>query len=91
MVLTPHLVRRHASGPFAGRPEHFFPAHGAKGAYELRDPKADQRRALEREHILVPSVSLALDLVRRYRFDLRMRGDLTDDERFVAADEIDCL
>ena len=90
-VLTPHRVRSHDDGPFAGHLEHYFPDADDRGFYELGDPKRGNEKHHKKNAIFVETIGMALHLVRTYGFSIRMRGNLTNQRNLISADEIECL
>lgn len=87
-VRTPHRVRRHKSGAFEGRTEHYFPDADENGFYELGDPKRGGEKHHKKNAIFVSSLEMALHLVRTYGFSMRMRGDLTKQRNLISPEEI---
>ena len=88
---TPHRVRQHTEGEFAGKVERYFPDRDERGFYELGDPKRGQEKHHKANAIFVDTIEMALHLVRTYGFSLRMRGDLTNQRNLISADKIECL
>jgi hypothetical protein len=88
---TPHRVRRHSGGDFAGQLEHYFPDADERGFHELGDPKRGPEKHHKPNAIFVESIEMALHLVRTYGFSLRMRGNLTNQRNLISADKIECL
>ena len=88
---TPHRVRRHNSGSFAGRLEHFFPDADDRGFYELGDPSRGTEKHYKKNAIFVETIEMALYLVRTHGFEIRMRGNLTNQRNLISADKIECL
>ena len=90
-VLTPHRVRRHDSGPFAGRLEHYFPDANSEGMYVLADPALGSDKHHKQNAVLTTSAATALHLVRTYGFSIRMRGNLTGQWNLIRREEIQDL
>ena len=90
-MTTPHRVRRHETGQFVGRLEHYFPDADERGFYELGDPKIGPEKHHKKNAIFTESIEAALHLVRTYGFSIRMRGNLTNQRNLIGAADIECL
>jgi hypothetical protein len=88
---SPHRIRRHINGPFAGQLEHFLPDADERGMYELGDPVRGTEKHHKKNAIFVETIDMALHLVRTYGFSIRMRGNLTKQRNLISADQIECL
>ena len=91
MITTPHRVRVHDRGKFAGRIEHYFPDTADNGLYELGDPKRGKEKHHKKNAMFAQLIEMALHLVRTYGFSIRMRGNLTNQRNLISANEIECL
>lgn len=87
-VRTPHRVRRHDSGPFAGRLEHFFPEANASGHYVLADPSIGREMHHVEHSIRLNNITEAVRLVVEKGYSIRMRGNLTGQWNLIRRDEI---
>ena len=74
-----------------GQTERYIPDPDASGMYELGDPKRGSEKHHKKNAIFVPTLEMALHLVREYGFSLRMRGEITGQRNLISAAEIEGL
>jgi hypothetical protein len=86
--MTVYRERHHKSGQWAGQVERYLPDADARGLYELADPNLGEEKHHKKNAIFASSESVALHLVRKYGFSLRMRGYFTGQRNLISATEI---
>ena len=74
-----------------GQTERYIPDPDGAGMYELGDPKRGSEKHHKKNAIFVPTLEMALHLVREYGFSLRMRGEITGQRNLFSASEIEGL